>query len=314
MRTDRASVPCVRTRAHASAHSMGVKVETPCTEGGATNRMQHNAHLHCRGGAARTPVNSMHACTWQLDPRRGQCPGPLVLHRRRKRADAAAAAGKRPTPVDVSDVGAAGSLSSRRKTGLAPASAVKTTAVVGAFAPSSATVAMAVVDAPEVRFQQGDKDYCVAYSAASAVYFQGDRKAAAVIYNMAALSLKQPVGVNRVKWVKNECAQRLQPGWRTLKLPNAQQMSKADLIALLATPDVVTVMQLEDSDGNIRHCVAAYGGWLFDPNKQRAVPLDESGLDACCLSGGTSVRAYAGFQLVRPVDTQAVPKHRGLCV
>jgi len=31
---------------------MGMKVETPCTVGGATNRMQHSAHLRCRAGGA----------------------------------------------------------------------------------------------------------------------------------------------------------------------------------------------------------------------------------------------------------------------
>ena len=197
-----------------------------------------------------------------------------VLVRTKSWRRAPAQDAERPTPVDVSDVGAAGSSSSCRNRVLAPASAVKTTAGVGPppGASASATVATAVVGAPEVRFPQGDKDYCVAYSAVSVVYFQGDRKAAAVIYQLAAPSLKQPVGVNRVKWVKNECAQRLRPRLCTRKLPNVQQMSKVDLLALLAAPDVVTVIQLEDSNGNIRHCVAAYGGWLFDPNKPCAVP------------------------------------------
>ena len=58
------------------------------------------------------------------------------------------------------------------------------------------------------------KDFCVAYSAASAVQAAGDRRAAATIYKLAARSLKQPVGVNRVKWVHNQCAQCLQPGSR----------------------------------------------------------------------------------------------------
>jgi hypothetical protein len=45
--------------------------------------------------------------------------------------------------------------------------------------------------------------------------------------------------------------------------------------------------------------VAACDGWLFDPNKPRAVSLGADGLDACCLGGATFVKAYAGFQLVR---------------
>ena len=235
---------------------------------------------------------------------------PAKLREAETRADAAAAAGKqkRPKPVDVSDVGAAGPSTSRRKTGLAPASAVKTTAGVGAFAPASATVATAVVGAPEVRFQQGDKDYCIAYSAASAMHHAGDKKAASVIYQLAAPSLKQPVGVNRVKWVQQECRNQLQPGWLSKPLRNVQQMSKVDLLALLATPDVITVIQLEDSGGNIRHCVAAHGDWLFNPNKPCAVPLDASGLDDCCLDDATFVKAYASFQLVRNSDAQAVPK------
>jgi len=142
------------------------------------------------------------------------------------------------------------------------------------------------------------------------VHYAGDTKAAALIYSMATPSVKQPAGVNRVKWVTNECVAKLRPGWRTLSKPlkNVQQMGKVDLLALLATPAVVTVVQLEDSEGNIRHCVAACGGWLFDPNKPRALPLDANGLDACCLDDATFVKAYAGFQLVRNLDAQAVPK------
>ena len=170
---------------------------------------------------------------------------------------------------------------------------------------------MTVVGAPEVRFLQGDKDYCVTFSAASAVHHAGDKKVASVIYSMAAPSLKQPVGVNRVKWVTQECVDKLQRlGWRTSSKPlkNVHRMNKVDLLALLGTPDVVTVIQLEDNEGNIRHCVAAYGDWLFDPIKPRAVSLDVDGLDACCLGGATFVKAYAGFQLVRNTDKQAVPK------
>jgi hypothetical protein len=236
---------------------------------------------------------------------------PSKLAEAEQRAVAAAAAGKRPRPVDVSDVGATVSSLSCLNAGLAPASAVKTSARAVASASVSATVLTAVVGAPEVRFPQGDKDYCVAFSAASAVHHAGDKKVASEIYSMAAPSLKQPVGVNRVKWVTHECVAKLQRlGWRTSSKPlkNAQRMNKADLLALLSTPDVVTVIQLEDSGGDIRHCVAAYGDWLFDPNKPRAVSLDVDGLDACCLGGATFVKAYAGFQLVRNTDKQAVPK------
>ena len=76
-------------------------------------------------------------------------------------------------------------------------------------------------------------------------------------------------------------------------------MGKTDLLALLGASDIVTMIQLEDGEGNIRHCVAACDGWLFDPNKPRAVSLGADGLDACCLGGATFVKAYAGFQLVR---------------
>ena len=80
---------------------------------------------------------------------------------------------RQKSPADVLDVGAVVSSSSRRKAGLTPASAtVATTAGVGASASASATVGTtAVVGAPEVRFQQGDKDDCVAYPATSAVHF-----------------------------------------------------------------------------------------------------------------------------------------------
>ena len=201
-----------------------------------------------------------------------------VLREAKRRADDAFINDTRPVPVDVTDVGAA----------------VPSSSVGVGLASASATV---VVGAPEVCYPQGDKDYCVAYSAASAVHHAGDVGAAATIAALAAKSISLPTGVNRVKYVTNECLERLQPAWRTTRMKNVQQLDKEALLRVLRTDGVVTVIQLE------RHCVAAYGGWLFDPNKPHAVRLDASGLDACCL--GTYVGAHAGFQLARPTPKRS---------
>ena len=93
--------------------------------------------------------------------------------------------------------------------------------------PASGTL---VVSRPN-RFAGGDKDYCVAHGAAMAVDLAGDPETADIIGGLAKSSIDQPAGTNRVKWVQNECAQKLQPfGWTTRKLKNAQQLTVENVL------------------------------------------------------------------------------------
>ena len=154
------------------------------------------------------------------------------------RARTASAAGRRPKPVDVSDVGAA----------------VSPLSDGPILAPTSTSV---VVGAPEVGFLSGGRDYCVAYSLASAVLDAGDAINATKIGALAPDSVKQQTGVDRVGWVQIKCRERVQPVWEMRKLRNVQVRDVGAILTLLAADGVVTVIQLEDSGANIRHCVAA---------------------------------------------------------
>ena len=117
-------------------------------------------------------------------------------------------------PVDCTRVGTAAVSLSHEKCVLAAA---------------SATV---VVAAPEVRFPQGNDDYCVAYSCASAVHHAGDSDAASVIASLALESTQQSA-TNRIKWMQMQLRGRLQPAWQPRRIKNAQQLDKTSLLAQL---------------------------------------------------------------------------------
>ena len=186
------------------------------------------------------------------------------------------------TPIDCSDAGQA-----------APG---------GGEESDGATAAWAVTR-PLVAYQQGDDDYCVSYSAASALHAAGDAAAAAVIAAHASKLVGLPAGSNRVECLMHCCNQQLQPQWQTLQLKSVGQLDASAFLALLHAADdgTVTVFQIRDSCCNVQHCAAAAGGWLLDPNKARALPLSDIGLDACCLGGARFAYVVSGFQLLRGV-------------
>ena len=195
---------------------------------------------------------------------------------------------------------------------VAPASA-PAKGVAASILPVAPASAPAKGVAASIIFQQGDNDYGIAYAAASAVHHAGDPAAARAIASLAAESIKHSLGVKRVKWMTRETLDRVQPSWQVLSkaLKGVHTLTKEVLMdVLLAIPKgVVTILQIKDSEGNDHHYVAVHDGWLFDPIKPRAVPLNIAGLDACCLGSASFVKAYAGFQLVRQGESaQAATK------
>ena len=183
---------------------------------------------------------------------------------------------KAGVPVDCTRVGNALSASSSR---VEDRASERTIAVV--FGPH------------KIQFPQGDKDYCVAYSTASAVHFAGDEAAARTIAALAVQSIKER---KPVVYVQTQSLERLKPAWEVRKLKNA---ASVDWQSLADLPGV-TVVQLKDSTGNLQHCVAIASGWIFDTNKKHAVKLSQAGLDACCLGEATFAGFQSGFRLLRP--------------
>ena len=106
-------------------------------------------------------------------------------------------------------------------------------------------------------------------------------------------------------WLKGQCRVRLQPAWQPRKIKNAMEFDPLSLLGAADREDRVTVLQLVDSSGFPNHCVAIANGWIFDTNKQRALPLCEIGLDACCLGDARFKHVLAGFHLVRSAHPRA---------
>jgi hypothetical protein len=106
-------------------------------------------------------------------------------------------------PVDCTRVGAA-AVSARRK-GSPPSAPVvgggpgPSTGGGGAFVAGSALVGGS-------RFAGCTEDYCVAYALAGALDRLGDAAAADLVASLAADSLAQRAGSNRVKWLKHDSA------------------------------------------------------------------------------------------------------------
>ena len=158
---------------------------------------------------------------------------------------------------------------------------------------ASASAIAVVVGSHKVQYPQGDKDYCVAFSAASAVHFAGDEKAGKTIALLAPAAIEER---KPVVYVQTQCRENLRPMWETVKIKNAAMVDWQSLGDLC--PSVVTVVQIKDSTGNIEHCVSIVSGWIFDTNKKHAIKLSKEGLDACCLGGATFAGFQAGFQLI----------------
>ena len=183
----------------------------------------------------------------------------------------------------------------------------------GVAADTTTAVALAL-EAPPLAYPQYESNFCVTHSAASALHAAGDAASAAYVAWLAPQVVGLPVGADRVHWLMHHCAQRLQRwGWQTLKLKLMSAGRPLDASALLAlllrTADagIITVFQMEDSVGNVQHCAAAAVGWLFDPNKARALPLSDAGLDACCLGGARLAFVVKGFQMQRRTAKRVVP-------
>ena len=118
-----------------------------------------------------------------------------------------------PMPVDCTEAGAAAPIAPLDQLALWSAPALSTLSV----------------GAPLVCWTQAGKEFCIAYSVASAVHHCGDEAAARRIANLAERVLQQPAGTDRVTWLAVECRQQLQPAWSVRSLDTT-----VDPLALLS--------------------------------------------------------------------------------
>ena len=126
-----------------------------------------------------------------------------------------------------------------------------------------------MAECPLVAYAQGDADFCVAYSLASAFHAYGDAAAAASIARAARAALASGDAFGHVRRVvRSEVA-----GWS--EVPVA---SHNPLHAHISEP---VLLQLVGSDGSGTHAVTTLGRLIFDAAEARALPLSCAALDRC---------------------------------
>ena len=112
-------------------------------------------------------------------------------------------------------------------------------------------------------------------------------------------------------FVQQQCYKFLQPGWTTVKLPNAKAIHPLQL-----DQTRVTVIQIEDGRKFTGHAIAIFGGYILDSNKTHPIPLTRGGLDACCFKGDGFGKVVKGFQLIPQPKSKvaaALAKKRKAC-
>ena len=163
-------------------------------------------------------------------------------------------------------------------------------------------------DVPVNPYQQGDKDFCVSYGTANALSRAGDHESAAYI---AAIAQESSTARDPLMFVQQQCYKFLQPGWTTVKLPNAKAIHPLQL-----DQTRVTVIQIEDGRKFTGHAIAIFGGYILDSNKTHPIPLTRGGLDACCFKGDGFGKVVKGFQLIPQPKSKvaaALAKKRKAC-
>ena len=132
----------------------------------------------------------------------------------------------------------------------------------------------APMDAPVVKFQQGSDNTCLLSGAASAVAHLGGLAEAQAIADQRAVSMEK---LDRFTFLRLFVHNSLK-GWAAEKVTIRPVGSFDPLQAAVLE---ATVVLLEDTRGARNHSVTIAGGWIFDGNYQRALPLNMQSLHSC---------------------------------
>ena len=151
---------------------------------------------------------------------------------------------------------------------------------------------------PVCAYQQGNRPLCAYYSAASALNYFGDIKAARALCDLA---FKRKQGS---KWDEpfraiNECVRSF--GYDPTKFEKAKHLPDAI--------HYVRIAQLLGSDGGVGHAVGFCGGWIFDSNLQHAMKHTQENLDWCV----SSEQQAARYKCTTFNDYILVPQKQAMC-
>ena len=128
---------------------------------------------------------------------------------------------------------------------------------------------------PRIQYQQKENERtCMVYAFASAVHHAGGKQLASEIRNMAhQLEHKVEAFGIFIKWLRGKH-----------KAVQARQQNPV-AFELLNQPNTELILAcIRGKDGKEDHCIAIYGGWIFDSNFEQALALSQASLDICCSS------------------------------
>ena len=151
----------------------------------------------------------------------------------------------------------------------------------------------------------GDGDYCLSYSSASALHHLGDTKLHAQLVQDASTV----EGHERQMEAVREMARKL--GWTTARIANPVEVETFDPLSACVEGSML-IMHLRELDGAADHAVSiarADGhAWIFDANRTHALPLSAEGLAAINYAGIVS----ATLLTPKPKIAAALAKKRGV--
>ena len=145
--------------------------------------------------------------------------------------------------------------------------------------------------APDLQYPQGSNDYCAFYGLASALHFAGQVHKAEKLASAASVSKN----FDKMAACAEKCRQLFGKDHEVLKMDISDRCSP-----LLFYPKFFYNIQIEDSHGFPRHCIAIHQNLIFDSNLLEPMHLTKEGLDLCCStlrSGESFARVRRGYCL-----------------
>ena len=167
-------------------------------------------------------------------------------------------------------------------------------------------------DAPKIRYKQrSGEDLCVPKAFASMLHNVGFVKESELINNR----------FNDKKYCFTVRDNNLTAVYRYSMdiLPNWLQLSRKFIKRMKWDEDIkqfdLFVGVLKGSDGQVNHAVGIFNNWIFDSNKDCAIPLSQKGLDYC-VSTPTTRNKFIEFNdgfLFREIGQKQKLKRKACC-
>ena len=170
---------------------------------------------------------------------------------------------------------------------------------------------LATQNAPLVHYTQSDsEDLCIFKSFASAIHNLGWVVEGGRILeegtNYQRRGLLHPLACLQ------ELASKYLPGWlQCMSIRRVLPIGWQDI-----TDDMIVIGVLNGTDGHVNHAVTINGGWIYDANEIKCIPLSQRGLDYCISTPthhSTFLSFYKGWVFKYQGDNQhRLNKLRGI--